>query len=144
MQLGDRYYHNGRLHGVPDADERALDAFLRALELDSLTATNPNAEPLMHLDELGLNGGDTAMVRRLLTLAIGHASAQSVAVTPTDTVKSIVSTQKGKRVTLDFNLAYNPNCADGSDRYSCPIPPKENFLQLRVTAGELDHKHPAK
>jgi tetratricopeptide (TPR) repeat protein/TolB-like protein len=72
MQLGDRYYHNGRLHGVPDADERALDAFLRALALDSLTVTNPNAEPLMHLDELGLNAGDTALVRRLLTLAIGH------------------------------------------------------------------------
>ena len=55
-----------------------------------------------------------------------------------------IKTPKGKRVTLDFNLAYNPNCAYGSDKYSCPIPPKENSLQLRVTAGELDHKHPAK
>ncbi len=70
MELGDRYYHNGRLHGIADADERALDAFLRALALDSLTATNPNAEPLMHLNELGLRAGDTALVRRLLTLAI--------------------------------------------------------------------------
>ncbi|MBA3317780.1 MAG: protein kinase, partial [Gemmatimonadales bacterium] len=72
MQLGDRYYHDGQLHGIADADERALDAFLRALALDSLTATNPNAEPLMHLNELGLKAGDTALVRRLLTLAIGH------------------------------------------------------------------------
>src|SRR5687767_7643948 len=26
-------------------------------------------------------------------------------------------------VILDFNLAYNPNCSYGSDRYNCPIPP---------------------
>jgi uncharacterized protein (DUF1684 family) len=51
---------------------------------------------------------------------------------------------KGDRVTLDFNLAYNPNCAYGSDKYSCPIPPKENFLRLRVTAGELNYRRPVK
>ncbi len=39
-------------------------------------------------------------------------------------------------VILDFNLSYNPSCAFGSDRYSCPIPPKENFLQTRILAGE--------
>jgi uncharacterized protein (DUF1684 family) len=39
-------------------------------------------------------------------------------------------------VILDFNLAYNPNCAYGSDRYNCPIPPKENFLQGEIKAGE--------
>ena len=38
---------------------------------------------------------------------------------------------KGKTVTLDLNLAYNPNCAYGNDKYSCPIPPKENFLSAR-------------
>jgi uncharacterized protein len=55
-----------------------------------------------------------------------------------------IKTPKGKRVTLDLNLAYNPNCAYGSDKYSCPIPPKENHLPLRVTAGELNYKHAAK
>ncbi len=54
-----------------------------------------------------------------------------------------IKTPKGRRVTLDFNLAYNPNCAYGSDKYSCPIPPKENFLRLRVTAGELAYEAPA-
>ncbi len=53
IRLGDSYYHDGRLHGIIDADKRALDAFLRALALDTLTATNPNAEPLMHFSELG-------------------------------------------------------------------------------------------
>ena len=69
MHLGDAYFHNGSLYGMADADARALDAFKRALALDSLSATNPNAEYLMHFSELGLNAGDTGLVRRLLTLA---------------------------------------------------------------------------
>jgi uncharacterized protein len=36
---------------------------------------------------------------------------------------------------LDFNKAYNPYCAY-SDGYSCPIPPKENHLNLEIKAGE--------
>ncbi|MBK6749229.1 MAG: DUF1684 domain-containing protein [Acidobacteria bacterium] len=43
---------------------------------------------------------------------------------------------KGKPVTLDLNLAYNPNCAYGSDKYNCPIPPRENTLKVSITAGE--------
>lgn len=42
----------------------------------------------------------------------------------------------GKKVILNFNLAYNPNCAYGGDKWSCPIPPKENFLKVAVQAGE--------
>lgn len=41
---------------------------------------------------------------------------------------------KTDEVVLDFNKAYNPYCAYNS-RYSCPIPPKENFLDLKITAG---------
>ena len=36
---------------------------------------------------------------------------------------------------LDFNLAYNPNCYF-SPLYSCPVPPKENDLQVSIEAGE--------
>ncbi|MBL6963348.1 MAG: DUF1684 domain-containing protein [Bacteroidetes bacterium] len=35
---------------------------------------------------------------------------------------------------IDFNLCYNPYCAY-NDNYSCPIPPKENFLNVRIEAG---------
>lgn len=42
--------------------------------------------------------------------------------------------QDGK-LTLDFNKAYNPYCAF-SDGYSCPIPPFENHLWVKVRAGE--------
>jgi uncharacterized protein len=43
---------------------------------------------------------------------------------------------KDGKVILDFNMAYNPSCAFGSDRFSCPIPPKENFLRVEILAGE--------
>jgi len=38
---------------------------------------------------------------------------------------------------LDFNRAYNPTCAF-SPHYNCPIPPRENVLQVPVRAGEMD------
>jgi hypothetical protein len=40
------------------------------------------------------------LVTTALCLAIAHASAQGVNIAPTDTIQSVVSTQKGKRVTL--------------------------------------------
>ena len=39
-------------------------------------------------------------------------------------------------VNLDFNLAYNPYCAYDSERWSCPLPPQENRLTIRIEAGE--------
>ncbi|WP_353480333.1 DUF1684 domain-containing protein [Haliscomenobacter sp.] len=39
---------------------------------------------------------------------------------------------------LDFNKAYNPYCAY-SDGYSCPIPPDENHLEVRILAGEKEY-----
>lgn len=37
---------------------------------------------------------------------------------------------------LDFNKAYNPYCAYVSNKYSCPVPPKENHLPVAIKAGE--------
>ena len=41
------------------------------------------------------------------------------------------------RYWLDFNRAYNPTCAF-SPLYNCPIPPRENVLDVEVRAGERD------
>jgi uncharacterized protein (DUF1684 family) len=39
------------------------------------------------------------------------------------------------KVTLDFNKAYNPPCA--FTKYAtCPLPPKDNYLHIKLTAGE--------
>jgi uncharacterized protein (DUF1684 family) len=43
------------------------------------------------------------------------------------------------KIILDFNLAYNPSCAYGSDKFSCPIPPKENYLRVKIAAGEQSY-----
>ncbi|PYS92039.1 MAG: hypothetical protein DMF62_01365 [Acidobacteria bacterium] len=52
-----------------------------------------------------------------------------------------IKTPKSDRVILDFNLSYNPNCAYGGDKYSCPIPPKENELTAAIRAGERKFEH---
>ncbi|TVQ36041.1 MAG: DUF1684 domain-containing protein [Wenzhouxiangella sp.] len=39
-------------------------------------------------------------------------------------------------VILDFNIAYNPPCAF-TEFTTCPLPPPENRLDMRVEAGEL-------
>ncbi|MFN2189287.1 MAG: DUF1684 domain-containing protein [Candidatus Promineifilaceae bacterium] len=39
------------------------------------------------------------------------------------------------RILVDFNYAYNPYCAY-SPYYSCPLPPRENWLQIPIRAGE--------
>jgi uncharacterized protein len=39
------------------------------------------------------------------------------------------------RFHIDFNLAYAPYCAY-NDRWTCPIPPMENRLTVRIEAGE--------
>ncbi|MDO9551019.1 DUF1684 domain-containing protein [Rhodonellum sp.] len=48
--------------------------------------------------------------------------------------------QDGKNsITIDFNLAYNPYCAYNPD-FACPLPPKENILEVGILAGEKDYK----
>lgn len=37
-------------------------------------------------------------------------------------------------VLLDFNKAYNPYCAY-NHKYSCPVPPSENHLNIAIDAG---------
>ena len=41
---------------------------------------------------------------------------------------------EGDAVILNFNMTYNPYCAY-NDRYSCPIPPDENKLEIAIDAG---------
>ena len=41
---------------------------------------------------------------------------------------------KGDKLILDFNKAYNPYCVYNY-KYSCPIPPRENFVMYEIKAG---------
>ncbi len=46
-------------------------------------------------------------------------------------------------VVLDFNLAYNPPCAF-TDFATCPLPPKQNQLPVRIEAGEQAYHGPTR
>ncbi len=41
---------------------------------------------------------------------------------------------EGDTIKVDFNSAYNPYCAY-NEKYSCPIVPRENYLDIEVRAG---------
>jgi uncharacterized protein len=48
---------------------------------------------------------------------------------------------KAGKVTLDFNKSYNPPCAFTAYA-TCPLPPPQNWMPVRIEAGELDYgKH---
>ncbi len=44
-----------------------------------------------------------------------------------------------KTLDIDFNLAYNPYCAY-NPKFSCPLPPKENILDIPIRAGEKNYQ----
>jgi uncharacterized protein len=49
---------------------------------------------------------------------------------------------KQDMVTIDFNKAYNPYCAYVSGKYNCPVPPKNNQLEIAIHAGEQNYAKP--
>ena len=46
---------------------------------------------------------------------------------------------KDGTIEIDFNKAYNPYCAY-SDRYSCPITPRDNYIDIEINAGVKAYK----
>lgn len=49
-------------------------------------------------------------------------------------IESSIPTE-GDSILLDFNMAYNPYCAY-NHKYSCVLPPAENYIDIPITAGE--------
>jgi serine/threonine-protein kinase len=62
INLGDAYFHDGALVGVEEPLQRAAEALIRALALDSTL----NVEPMIHLLQIAEMDRDTAAVRRLI------------------------------------------------------------------------------
>ncbi len=46
---------------------------------------------------------------------------------------------EGETIIIDFNKAYNPYCAY-NHKYSCPIPPEPNHLNIPIPAGVKGYK----
>ena len=57
-----------------------------------------------------------------------------------DTIKGADLGGEGDRLVLDFNYAYNPSCAY-DPRWSCPLAPAANWLQVPIRAGERYTTH---
>ena len=51
-----------------------------------------------------------------------------------------IEREEGNEYVIDFNNAYNPFCAY-NDRYSCPLVPSENTLDVSIEAGEGTWNH---
>mgnify|MGYP006294900425 CR=1 FL=1 len=50
-----------------------------------------------------------------------------------------LSRAESDSVIVDFNRAYNPTCVYNSE-YACPLPPKQNRLDMPIPAGEKTPK----
>ena len=46
---------------------------------------------------------------------------------------------EGDKITIDFNEAFNPYCVY-NEKFSCPIVPRDNFIPVKVQAGEKKFK----
>lgn len=104
------YKAHGSLHFMLNGEERRLTMY-------ESVPPHPGYENEMFLPFTDLtNGNETYGVGRYLDL---HAPLDSV-------------------ITLDFNKAYSPYCAY-NDKYSCPLPPRENHLTTEVRAGVLKY-----
>jgi serine/threonine-protein kinase len=81
-ELGDTYYHYGLMAGLDDPLGLAAEAFRRGWAIDSASAGDsltPErspifAEPLTHMVEIAQAKGDTASVRRFVSLGLGADS----------------------------------------------------------------------
>ncbi len=47
----------------------------------------------------------------------------------------VSASYEGDQVTIDFNRTYNPPCAV-TEFATCPLPPRDNWLSVAITAGE--------
>jgi uncharacterized protein len=52
-----------------------------------------------------------------------------------DTAKGADLGVDGGRVIVDFNFSYQPSCSY-DPQWSCPLPPRENWLSIPIRAGE--------
>ncbi|MDP7478983.1 MAG: DUF1684 domain-containing protein [Vicinamibacterales bacterium] len=67
---------------------------------------------------------------------------RSVSVTPSRRSASASPRSTGIQWTsVDFNLAYNPPCAF-NPHTTCPLPPPDNRLDVRIEAGERNYNGP--
>jgi uncharacterized protein len=109
-----RYRKIGLLKFKLNGHDLLLAAYKRDYEATDTRAKNQKSDLFVPFKDLS-NGTET------------YSGGRYLYVRPSASTDEIV---------MDFNLAYNPSCAYGDPSFSCPIPPRENFLQVAINAGE--------
>ncbi len=104
-----RYRKYGTLHFEIDGQDLQLSVFQNVDQLEKNPAYSSLFLPFKDLTNKDLTYGGG----RYLDLEIPHADT----------------------IVIDFNRCYNPYCAY-DERWSCPLTPLENYLEVSIIAGE--------
>lgn len=109
-----KYLKIGDLHFTLNGNDYTLGAYFIEYSLDHPKSKEPIIDVFVPFKDL-TNGAETNNAGRYLYVRLP---------------------KEGDSTIVDFNLAYNPNCAYGNENISCTLPPKENFLKVEIKAGE--------
>jgi uncharacterized protein len=105
--------------------------FLRIGHVEFEMAERTNSLGVFWLDSYG--GGMFIPFRDRTNAGMTYGGGRYII----DTVKGADLGRTAGGIVLDFNYAYHPSCVH-SPRWSCPLAPPENTLDIEVTAGEQD------
>ena len=98
------------------------------------TIDNKNLKLAVYKDEQVIKGYENHLFLPFLDNTNGktsYAGGRFVDVFTTDE-------QPDGTILIDFNKAYNPYCAY-SNRYSCPITPRSNYIDVAIKAGVMKY-----
>lgn len=107
-----KHVKRGTLEFELNGKRHTLAVYQRSAQLDGKNITS-SSYPFVPFRDL-TSGGETYSGGRYIDL---------------------LSKNLGATVTLDFNVAYSPDCAY-NQRFQCPATPADNRLETRVEAGE--------
>ncbi len=128
----------------PNSDYRVSGELSRFTKRETLTLTNSDGTKTTYLKFANANFKIKGKVCSLLILkALGFGNQYLLAFGDETSGDSTygggryldVAIGKSDLITLDFNKAYNPYCAYFDD-FTCPLPPRENLLDVAINAGE--------
>ncbi len=104
-----------------------------------LQTSTGEAREYLHAGQIHFHVGDQEPVLQVYADDAGYFLPFVDASAPTETYGAGRYLEPyelgGGLLQVDFNLAYNPYCAY-NERWSCPLPPRENRLKVRIEAGE--------
>lgn len=133
----------GRLWYAPDAAYRVRATFVPYPPGRKVTIINvldeASDEPSPGYVEFAL-GGETHRLDAVgeddgLFFVLRDATAGETTYRPGRFLYVAKKPEPGKPFELDLNRVYNPPCAF-SEFTTCPLPPKQNILKVRIEAGE--------